>query len=76
MDEHIPVVNVLTDEEIAASVKRTDDCESQQAGVNVSDSEDDVLQHVRKYFALILSFFLLSQPLIISQLANFKLQNK
>ena len=41
VDEDIPVVNVLTDEEIAASVKRTDDCESQQAGVNVSDSEDD-----------------------------------
>ena len=35
-----------------------------------------VLQHVRKYFAFILLFSLLSQPLIISQLANFKLQNK
>jgi hypothetical protein len=42
VDQDLPVVNLLTDEEIAASARKTGECVSELISLNISDCEDDV----------------------------------
>ena len=45
-DQDLPVVKLLTNEEITASVKKTDECVSKSVDLHVSDSEDDDVDRV------------------------------
>jgi hypothetical protein len=41
-DQDRPAVKLLTNEEIAASARKTGECVSDLVGLNISDCEDDV----------------------------------